>query len=158
PVRNEPPTVQLQLPLTPAPPTAPTAGPPVVVPPGPPSTPPGPPPKPPGPPEKLRPEIADVELTQSKLKTLRLGVNGRNYDDVGAILDSLGKGYAYTKLSDLDMENADRLKEFDVVFLNCGGPVGRKELSQPAIHEFVTAGKTLYASDLQYDFVRDAFP
>jgi hypothetical protein len=133
--------------VTPAPVTPPVAPPAVT-----------PPPKPPGPPEKPKPEVANVELTQTKLRTLKLGVNAAAYDNVGAILDSLGKGYAHTKLSNLDLEDAEKLKQFDVVFLNCGGAVGRQDLTQKALRAYVAAGKTLYASDLQYPLIAATFP
>lgn len=113
---------------------------------------------PPPPPEPDKPELADVELTQTKPRTLRLGVNGKNYDDVGAILKSLGRGYAFTELRPIDLEDADVLKQFDVIFLNCGGAIGRPNLTIKALREFVAAGKSLYASDLQFDLIRNTFP
>ena len=45
-----------------------------------------------------------------------------------------------------------------MIFLNCGGAVGRADLTSKALREFVAAGKTIYASDLQYDLIANAFP
>lgn len=108
--------------------------------------------------EPDKPELADVELTQTKPRTLRLGVNSKNYDDVGAILTSLGRGYTFTELRPIDLEDPDVLKQFDVIFLNCGGAIGRPNLTQKALREFVAAGKSLYASDLQFDLISKTFP
>ncbi len=143
PVRNEPP-----------PANSPAGSPPVAPPKGTPSGKPKEPPKI----EPAKPELADVVLTQTKQRTLRLGVSDKKFDDVGAILNSLGKGYGFTTLSSFDLENPARLKEFDVVFLNCGTPINRADRVQTALREFVAAGKTLYASDLQYPLVAGAFP
>jgi hypothetical protein len=104
------------------------------------------------------PELANVELTQMKPRTLRLGVNSKNYDDVGAILKSLGRGYPFDELSPADLEDADILRQYDVIFLNCGGAIGRENLTQKALREFVAAGKSLYASDLQFGLIQKTFP
>jgi hypothetical protein len=146
-VRNDP------LPTNPLPTTPPPTTPPVIPPVMPPVT-----PKPDPLPEKPKSTLAEVELTQTKQRTLKLGVNGKGYDDVGAILTSLGKGYSFATLANLDLEDADRLKQFDVIFLNCGGQVGRVDLTQKALREFIAAGKTIYASDLQYDLIASTFP
>ena len=114
-------------------------------------------------------------------RPLRLAVTPPEYDDVGKLLDTLGRGYRYTQIALDDLLNAERLAEYDVVFLTCGG-VPRKWLERrlrdsergsagiyrpkpevaDAVHEsfrkFVGHGGTLYASDLQFDLVSLAFP
>lgn len=133
----------------------------VPVPPPAPTTPPAPtppvvPPAPPAPQRKC--EFVEVTVSQVKQRMLKLGVNGTGSDDVGAILTSLGKGYPFTLLTPADVESENRLAEFDVVFLNCGGPVGDPRRAVTALRQFVAGGKTLYASDLQYALMSQTFP
>lgn len=113
--------------------------------------------------------------------SLRLAVTPPEYDDMGKLLDTLGQGYRYTQISLEDLLHSDRLAEYDVVFLTCGG-VPREWLARRVreserggagvyrpkpeivdmIHEslrkFVGHGGTLYVSDLQFDLVKLAFP
>ena len=77
---------------------------------------------------------------------------------MGAILKSLGRGYAFTELRPADLEDPDILKQFDVIFLNCGGAIGRPNLMFKALRDFVATGKSLYASDLQFDLISKTFP
>jgi len=114
-------------------------------------------------------------------RPLRLAVTPPEYDDMGKLLDTLGRGYDYTQIELDDLLHAERLAEYDIVFLTCGGvprewlqrrlrdsergSVGiyrpRPEVAD-AVHEsfrkFVGHGGTLYASDLQLDLVSLAFP
>ncbi len=121
------------------------------------------------------------DRSTSAPRPLRLAVTPPEYDDMGKLLDTLGHGYRYTQIELDDLLHADRLAEYDVVFLTCGG-VPRQWLQRrlrdsergstgiyrpkpevaDAVHEsfrrFVGHGGTLYASDLQFDLVSLAFP
>ena len=121
------------------------------------------------------------EVRVGSARSLRLAVTPPEYDDMGKLLDTLGTGYAYEQIALDDLLEAERLAQYDVVFLTCGG-VPRKWLEKrlrdserggagiyepkpeivEAVHEsfrkFVGHGGTLYASDLQFDLVRLAFP
>ncbi len=113
--------------------------------------------------------------------TLRLAVTPPEYDDMGKLLDTLGAGYDYAQIALDDLLKADRLAQYDVVFLTCGGVPrawlerrlrdserGSAGIYEPkpeiveAVHDsfrkFVGHGGTLYASDLQFDLIRLAFP
>ncbi len=102
--------------------------------------------------------MTPVAVLKGEARQLRLGVNPQGSDNVGAVLTGLGKGYEYTDLTNVDLESGDRLKKYDVVFLNCGGAVGTNAGGAKAVREFVSMGGTLYASDLQYEFVSKVFP
>jgi hypothetical protein len=114
-------------------------------------------------------------------RSLRLAVTPPEYDDMGKLLDTLGRGYQYTQIPLDDLLDARRLAEYDVVFLTCGGVPrawlerrlrdserGTAGVYRPkpeiaeAIHEsfrrFVGHGGTLYVSDLQFDLLSLAFP
>jgi len=114
-------------------------------------------------------------------RSLRLAVTPPEYDDMGKLLDTLGRGYRYTQITLGDLLHADRLAGYDVVFLTCGGVprewlarrLGESERSGAGIyrpkpeivdmiHEslrtFVGHGGTLYVSDLQFDLLKLAFP
>jgi len=106
---------------------------------------------------------------------------GRNWDDVGALLRALGPGYQYTQISLDDLLEPDQLAKYDVVFLPCS-PVpktwvvrrvhtgvrdntavfaARPEIVarlKKSLRHFVTGGGTLYASDWQFDLLGIAFP
>jgi len=121
------------------------------------------------------------DTSAGRPRSLRLAVTPPEYDDMGKLLDTLGSGYQYTQISLDDLLEAERLAQYDVVFLTCGG-VPRKWLGRrvrqsergsagiyrakpeiiDAIHDsfrkFVGHGGTLYASDLQFDLVAAAFP
>ena len=102
------------------------------------------------------------------------------FDDMGKLLKSLGEGYGYQAFPLVDLESAEKLAQYDVVFLTCAGLpeswcrdiVG--EGNRPGtvavrpkieivtsvannLREFVRRGGTLYASDLQFSFVAQAF-
>jgi hypothetical protein len=103
--------------------------------------------------------MVPVTVTKAEARQLKLVVNQMGSDDVGAVLKGLGKGYEYTDLIETDLESGERLKKYDVVFLNCGGPVGPNyQRAVRSVRDFVFMGGTLYASDRQYPFVRAAFP
>lgn len=114
-------------------------------------------------------------------RPLRLAVTPPEYDDMGKLLDTLGRGYRHTTVAFDDLLHADRLAEYDVVFLTCGGVPrewladrlrasgrgssgvfrGRPEIVEmlhESLRRFVGRGGTLYASDWQFDLVAIAFP
>jgi hypothetical protein len=119
--------------------------------------------------------------TSAVRRPLRLAVTPPEYDDMGKLLNTLGPGYRYTQIPMDDLLHPNRLSEFDVVFLTCGGVPsewlgrrlrsseraslgvfqGRPEILQQireSFRSFVGRGGTLYASDWQFDLVAVAFP
>ena len=139
-------------------------------------------------PEPVGPKdgIDFVEETNTEPETnvpkssLRLAVTPPEFDDMGKLLDQLGKGYRYTSIELDDLVDEKVLAKYDVVFVTCGtvpdywlgevleeGPrntivremkddIGRQ--LQEKLRFFVRGGGTLYASDWRFDFVRLAFP
>jgi hypothetical protein len=123
----------------------------------------------------------DLHPASSARRTLRLAVTPPEYDDMGKLLATLGSGYQYTEITMDDLLDADRLAEFDVIFLTCGGVpddwLGRRiggaergaagsfhakrkiadELHK-ALRSFVGRGGTLYVSDWQFQLLDIAFP
>ncbi len=105
-----------------------------------------------------------------------------NWDDMGALLRTLGSGYQYAPISLDDLLDFDQLKKYDVVFVACS-PVpktwvedervragirantavfgARTEIVdrlKKSLRRFVAGGGTLYASDWQFDLLHIAFP
>jgi len=117
----------------------------------------------------------------SQAQRVRLAVTPPEYDDMGSLLDVLGRGYRYRTIAYDDLLDAAALQPYEVVFLTCSG-VPRRWLgsrigagerpgtevceARPEIvrqlHEslrrYVGQGGTLYASDWQYVLVAAAFP
>jgi len=128
---------------------------------------------------------AQVEVLGGEQMTanpLRLAVTSSefDYDDMGKLLDTLGSGYRYTPILLRDLLNANRLRQYDVVFLTCtnldrswlgqrlhgdeqssAAAAEKRELKrqlQESLGEFVGQGGTLYVSDLQFELLEIAFP
>jgi hypothetical protein len=115
------------------------------------------------------------------MKPLRLAVTPPSFDDMGKLLDSMGKGFKYTTIKMDDLRDMKKLREFDVIFFTCGtipdSWVARKlenslrpgtiqvEAKQEVLREvaanlknFVNNGGTLYASDRRLTHLGEAFP
>ena len=130
-------------------------------------------------------EAAHVASEPAGRTPLRLAVTKppdfENWDDMGALLRSLGQGYQYTQISLADLLESEQLEKYDVVFVACS-PVpkpwvvrrvrgGLREetavfaarpdivarLNQ-SLRRFVARGGPLYASDWQFDLLAIAFP
>ena len=123
--------------------------------------------------------VSASEVTVSR--PLQLAVTPPEYDDMGKLLDTLGSGYRYTTIAMEDLLDAERLKQYDVVFLTCGGVprewlgkqtgMGQRDAAgvfrarpeivdqlRKGLRRYVAAGGTLYASDWQFGLMAIAFP
>lgn len=113
---------------------------------------------------------------------LRLAVTPRQYDDMGALLDRLGAGFRYDEIRLEDLEDPDRIADYDVIFATCGtipdawaepGDLGqgdRPNVVRVRVREdvvdrvgrtlegWVRDGGTLYASDWRLGLLGMAFP
>jgi hypothetical protein len=78
---------------------------------------------------------------------------------MGRLLQQMGEGYKYDSISDQDLENAERIQDYDVIFWTCASPspvnVDRLRLSLGA---FLSKGHTLYASDFRLAVLMKVFP
>jgi hypothetical protein len=110
---------------------------------------------------------ADANIVKGQLKSpmrstgkaLRLAVSIPEWDDIGKLLRSLGEGYQnYKELGPAELRSANRLSDYDVLFLTCASSSARDQELDAAIRQFVQNGGTLYASDLRFDVLRGAFP
>lgn len=145
--------------------------------------------------DKKVPEKNDNAVQLTKVETpvekptvppqrqLRLGVTppAGGYDNMGGLLNSLGEGYKFTPFDLEDLREAEKIGNYDVIFLTCSGVpltwlkdrIGESErkgaddytaneeiLNHVAenLRHFVEQGHTLYASDLHYMLVARAFP
>ena len=132
------------------------------------------------------PELEDtsdttvVTITKpEEYATLKIAVTEPEFDDMGSLLTTLGSGYRYSTI-DLDLLlDDDKLSQFDVLFLTCGGVkdswveevTGKTKRGQSTVtvkqevysramenlRRFVNRGGILYASDQRYLFIRNAF-
>ena len=89
----------------------------------------------------------------------RLAVTPKGYDDIGAVLKKLGRGYEFQKISFDTLYNLDALRRFDVVFINCSRECLRADerLLRKTLREYVANGGTIYASDWAAGMIKVAF-
>jgi hypothetical protein len=89
----------------------------------------------------------------------RIAVSQPIYDDMGKLLDKLGKGYEYKTLTPDELRSRDWVERFDILFLTCASEVGQSDGGmEEALRAFVGHGGTLYASDLRLPLLTRAFP
>jgi len=85
------------------------------------------------------------------VNTQRIAVIPGWYDDVGAVLSSMG--ISFDTLTAADLSNHDILKQYDAVFVNC-----ETSTSSEAIRQYVQGGGLLYASDWSGVGLMQSFP
>ena len=113
-------------------------------------------------PTRVTNETITTPPNTTRDRPLRLAVtptqndNLGKWDDMGKLLESLGKGYQYTEYPIRDLTNAKKLADYDVLFLTCA-PGGVEEAVTSNLRDFVGKGGTLYASDWRYECVAQAF-
>lgn len=91
----------------------------------------------------------------------RFLVTPAGYDDIGAVLDEMGKGFEHQVVDFDDLTDPSCLEGCDVLFINCSGESGDfAQASQvaPVIRQFVAQGGSLYASDWAGAVIHEAFP
>jgi hypothetical protein len=110
-------------------------------------------------------ELAEEECLSAE--ELHVAVITGSYDRIQSYLDDMGVDYdtyagaTGTKYIDL-LTDLDKMKEYDIIFLNCGisdgwitshkGDIGSN------IREYVEGGGSIYASDWAHFFFEVAFP
>ena len=102
----------------------------------------------------------ETQVQETPPEPLRLAVTPASFDDMGRLLKTLGVGYAYTTIDEAKLEDPAALERVDVLFLTCaetGAAAASSKLPQ-ALRKFVGRGGTLYASDLRFDTLAEAFP
>jgi hypothetical protein len=78
------------------------------------------------------------------------------WDDMGKLLDGLGEGYRYDKITMHDAIDLNKLSKYDVVFLTCAS--GFEEELKEVLPAYVAQGGILYASDWRFEAIAKAFP
>ena len=125
--------------------------------------------------------VQETQLVELEATRLRLAVTPPEFDNIGGLLDTLGHGYEYETAPFQKFLKPEALRQYDVVFLTCGGvptdwlserlrdsergPAGvyraRPETVDSLyknVRDFVRDGGTLYVSDLHFDVLAIAFP
>jgi hypothetical protein len=133
-------------------------------------------------PAALEPVTVEPQPQAPAVRPLAIAVTPERpvYDDVGRLLDSLGSGYAYRPIPLDDLLEAERIGQFEVIFLTCSGYtdtwLGERaegtlrgnevygsnpetlERAKQSLRKFVHDGGTLYASDLHGTTIAACFP
>jgi hypothetical protein len=104
----------------------------------------------------------ETNIEEVSPEPLRLAVTPASFDDMGKLLATLGTGYQYVTIEEAALEDPAALADVDVLFVTCTEAPDRTAASQTKVsqtlREFVGRGGTLYASDLRFDTLAEAFP
>jgi len=105
----------------------------------------------------LAPSVIRAEPTVLGATTGKIAVTPPDFDDIGTVLEGLGFAYDEIQYEELKLE--DKLKEYDVVYINCSSDTDYvAEEAGPAIASYVRGGGIVYASDYANSIIIEAFP
>lgn len=104
--------------------------------------------------------LYDPDKVVAKAKSLedcKIAVTEAGYDDIGAVLNSMGITFQGIRSSNL--RNFQAIEGFDIIFVNCrsGLKLGGWRFAKP-VRRFVSKGGTIYLSDYAFTIVKAAFP
>lgn len=85
-------------------------------------------------------------------------VSPSGYDDIGAVLDDLGEGFAYSEISWAELQTGAIPDDCEVLFINCAREASSGTVNANAIRKFVERGGSLYASDWAGGVISSVFP
>jgi hypothetical protein len=90
----------------------------------------------------------------------RFLVSPWGFDNIGAVLAKMGKGFEHEQIGWAKIKSATSLRGGDVLFVNCAMrfAFGYGKRVAPALRDFVAEGGVLYASDWAVAGVNAAFP
>ncbi len=105
----------------------------------------------------LAPSVIRAEPTVLGATTGKIAVTPPDFDDIGAVLEGLG--FAYDEIQFEELKSEEKLKEYDVVYINCSSDADYvAEEAGPAIASYVKGGGIVYASDYANSIIIEAFP
>ena len=104
--------------------------------------------------------ISDSGETMTADFGCRFAVTHPAWDDIGAILDTMGFDYFELFGEYNRLENKDFIDVFDAIFINCAGDVDYTFTTaiSDTVKQWVSEGNGLYASDYAYTYVNQIFP
>lgn len=89
---------------------------------------------------------------------MKIAVTPAGFDDIGAVLASMGKGFVYEDITSDDLCDPEILDRFSVVFINCSEEcLDYAQEASESLRRFVRQGGALYASDWAATHIREAF-
>jgi len=98
--------------------------------------------------------------TPTPVTPSKIAVTPPQYDDIGAVLTSMG--YNWTPIQDSDLANYGTISQYDILFLNCSEVANAGQTANAArdtLRRFVEEkGGSIYASDFAYTYIKAAFP
>ncbi len=87
----------------------------------------------------------------------KIGVIAGAYDDIGEILTDMN--IQYDTLLAASLTSWDLIKDYQIIFANCGSVVAPVSTSIANIRKFVEeSGGSYYASDWEYKWIQDVWP
>lgn len=91
----------------------------------------------------------------------RFLVTPSGFDDIGAVLDEMGEGFAHGEIDWDDLKNPESLAGCEVLFINCAAESGDEDYAQEialTVRAFVRNGGTVYCSCWATAVLEAAFP
>ncbi|OGY84922.1 MAG: hypothetical protein A3F54_04215 [Candidatus Kerfeldbacteria bacterium RIFCSPHIGHO2_12_FULL_48_17] len=86
-----------------------------------------------------------------------LGVTPAGYDDMGAVLTSMG--FSADVIAETDLADLDTLKKYSALYLNCSDAIDAViDSAAPVLRQYVEEGGVVYASDYTEGLISAAFP
>lgn len=96
-----------------------------------------------------------VGMLHSGARAANFAVTPPGYDDMGEILDDMGR--AWDEISIDDLRNFSKISNYQAIFINCDDIEVHADAVQN-LKKFVNEGGALYASDFAIEYVIAAFP
>lgn len=106
-------------------------------------------------------EVTDISASgdpmTADIKVTIYAVTDPYYDDIGAVLESMG--YKTLEIQDSELADLDFISQFDVIFINCSGDASYNAPgAETSLQQFVQDGGAIYASDFAFAYVDTSFP
>lgn len=100
----------------------------------------------------IKDKTVTIAETESRLnQTARMAYLSGNYDNIQDIVSSMGYDIELLTLNDLN--NYNKMEQYDIIFLNCSSAQKNNLFAQENLSKFVTNGGSLYVSDWSIAFL-----
>lgn len=97
------------------------------------------------------------EAVTDEEKVRRFAVTPASWDDMGTILDDLGRDW--DEISHSDLADYDKIKEYTAIFIGCTSvSTSWTQNAYDTMRQYIFEGGALYTSDYAVDYITHIFP